>query len=171
MPRRRGLGWLGRRSDRCLGGCGSCRRSGHRRRLCLRLRCRLLRRGGGRSRANLLSGSADDHEDLADLHDLPDAVVYLEDSAACWGRELDDCLVGLDLDYGLVGLDLVPFLEMPFDYGPLVDPFADIRKPEFIRYANTFRTGQSRECPSIPSSCPGSSSPRTSGKGLLCPMR
>ena len=72
--------------------------------------------------------------------DLAYLVIYLEDRPCRRRGKLDDSLVGLDFDYGLVGLHTVAFLEMPFDYRPLMDPFADIRKNELLSYDKHLRT-------------------------------
>jgi len=74
---------------------------------------------------------------LSDLDLLAFGEINGQERALRRGRQFHDSLVGLDFGKDLVRFHLVACLDVPFDYRALMNPLAEVRKPEFNRYANT----------------------------------
>ena len=94
----------------------------------------------------------EDHEDLADFHDVAGGEGQGDDLAGDRGGQLDQSLVGLDLDQRLVACDRVARGHQPGDDLALLEAFADVRQrevdashqarsPQIRRAAATTRAG------------------------------
>ena len=88
-----------------------------------RRRCRI-------AAACVSAGQEDVNQGGANLHHLPRGVMDRDDAACVPARDLNGCLVALDLAEGLEGLHFVPDGHGPPEELALLDALARLRKGE-----------------------------------------